>query len=61
MTALLWRVLIAVISVVLVFALIPLVARVLGFPIEGDLWAIFRLCIAGIAVFYILNGPPLRP
>ena len=61
MTALLWRVLIAVVAVVIVLALIPPGARIIGFPIEGDLWLVGRLCIAGLAVFYILNGPPLRP
>lgn len=59
MSALLWRVLIAVIAVVLVYALIPPVARVLGFPISGDLWLIVRIVVAGLAIFYIIRGRPL--
>lgn len=51
------RVLIAVIAVVLTFALIPPVARILGFSISGDVFTVIRYCVAGIAVFYILFGP----
>lgn len=56
MKALLWRTIYAVIAVVLLFALIPLVFGVVGLPL-GDLWPILRICIGGIALFYILAGP----
>lgn len=59
MSALLWRVLIAVIAVVLVYHLIPPVSRVLGFEIGGDLLTIIKVCVAGIAIFYIIKGRPL--
>lgn len=56
MNGILWRVLIAVIAVVLCLALIPPVSRVLGFAISGDLWTIVRICVAGIAIFWIIRG-----
>ncbi len=53
-----WRVLIAVIAVVLFNALLAPVSHVLGFPIGGDLLLIVRICVAAIAIFYIIKGPP---
>lgn len=61
MSAMLWRVLIAVICVVLVLALIPPVFHLIGFGLNGDLWLIMRICMAGIAVLYILRGSPPFP
>lgn len=60
MTALLWRVLIAVICVVLAWALIPPVFRVIGFELNSDILLILRICIGGLAILYILRGkaPP---
>jgi hypothetical protein len=58
MAGVLWRVLLAVIAVVLIYALIPPVSRVLGFAIDGDVLLIVKVCIAGLAVFYILRGGP---
>jgi hypothetical protein len=59
MSALLWRVLIAVVCVVLVLALLPPFMRIIGFSVSGDVFLIFRICIAGIALLYVLKGPPL--
>ncbi len=56
MPGILWRILIAVISCILVFALIPPVSRIIGFEVSGDLMLIVRICVAGIAIFYILRG-----
>jgi hypothetical protein len=56
MAGILWRVLIAVVAVLLTFALIPPVARLLGFPIDGDLFTVIRIVVAGLAIFYILRG-----
>jgi hypothetical protein len=53
----LWRTIYAVIAVVLLFALIPLLFGLVGFPLAGNLWAILRICIAGLAVYYVLGGP----
>lgn len=57
MAGMLWRVLLAVLSVVIVFALIPPVSRLLGFSVSGDLFTVIRIVVAGLAVFYILRGP----
>lgn len=53
------RILIAVIAVVLIFALIAPVSRLLGFGIEADLEKVIRICVGAIAVFYILSGHTL--
>lgn len=57
MAGILWRVLIAVVAVVLTFALIPPMSRVLGFAVQGDVFTIVKICVAGLAVLYILRGP----
>lgn len=61
MTALLWRVIIAVISVVLIYLILPPLFRILGFDLSGDVLALLKVCIAGIALLYILKGPPFPP
>ena len=58
MTAILWRVLMAAIAIVLVFLLIPAFADLLGFSIQPALMTIIKVCVAGIAVFYVLRGGP---
>ncbi len=58
MSAMLWRVVLAVIAVVLFFAILPPLLRVIGFPVSGDLMLILRVAIAGLAIFYVLKGPP---
>ncbi len=60
MKGLLWRVIYAVLAVVILFQVIPLLFSIVGFPLGGDVWAILRVCIAGIAVFYVLGGPEPR-
>jgi hypothetical protein len=61
MSALIWRVLIAVICVVVLYALIPPLVRILGFGLSGDVLLVLRICVAGLALLYILKGPPLWP
>jgi len=56
MPGILWRVLIAVLAVLITFALIPPVARVIGLPLNGDVLLIIKICVAGLAAFYILKG-----
>ena len=56
MTGIFWRILIAVVAVVLTFALIPPLSRILGFGVTGDVMLVVRICVAGLAVFYILRG-----
>lgn len=52
------RCLIAVVCVVILFALLGPVLNILGFPIRGDLLQIFRIVVAVIALWYIVWGPP---
>lgn len=56
MAGILWRVLIAVICVALALALIPPVAAEIGLSLSGNLLKIIKICIAGLAVLYILRG-----
>lgn len=58
MSAFLWRVLLAVIGVVLILAILPPFFNVVGFHPSGDVLTILRVCIAGLAVLYVLKGPP---
>jgi hypothetical protein len=53
-----YRILIAVVAVLLLFAIVPALARVLGFGMTPDVEIIFRGCVAGIAIFYIITGRP---
>ena len=59
MKSLLWRLIYAVLAVALLFALVPLLLAFVGFPLGGA-WPIIRICLAGIAVFYVLAGPDPR-
>ena len=52
------RVIIAIVCVILAYALIPPVSRLIGFPVDGDFLLVIKVCIAGLAVFYILRGRP---
>jgi uncharacterized membrane protein YvlD (DUF360 family) len=52
------RMLIAVVCVVILFALLGPVLNILGFPLSGDLLTIFRIVVAVIALWYIVWGPP---
>lgn len=51
------RMLIAVVCVVILFALIGPVLNIIGFPLSGDLLQIFRIVVAVIALWYIVWGP----
>jgi len=57
MRAMLWRLLFAVIAVLVLLAAIPLFLRIIGFPIEGDAWALTRIIIAALALLYVVAGP----
>lgn len=57
MNAILWRILIAVIVVVILFALIPLLLSVFNTPEAASLTAILRLVIGGLALLYVIAGP----
>lgn len=61
MSALLWRVIIAVICVVVILALLPPFFRIIGFDVSGDVMLVLRICIAGIAVLYVLAANKWGP
>jgi hypothetical protein len=50
------RVVIAVVCVLVFWAVFAPLMRILGFPVSGDVLLIARALVAGIAVFYILTG-----
>lgn len=52
------RMLIAVVCVVVLFALLGPVLSILGFPLSGDLLQVFRIVVAVVAIYYIVWGPP---
>jgi len=56
MSALLWRVIIAVICVVLIMMLLPPFFALVGLNVDPNLMTILRICIAGIAILYVLKG-----
>jgi len=53
----LWRVIIAAICVVMFWLIFPLFLEVIGFAMTGSLIALMKLCIACIAIIYVLFGP----
>jgi len=58
MSAMLWRIIIAVICVIIVYTLIPPFSRIIGFGVSSDVMTILKVCIAGLAVLYVIKGPP---
>lgn len=57
MKAFLWRILYAVICVVIALLIIPLFLSIVGFPMSGQVDQLVRLVIACLAVLYVLFGP----
>jgi hypothetical protein len=53
----LWRILYAVICVVIFLVIFPLFMAVVGFPMTGQVWELIRMLVACIAVVYVLFGP----
>jgi hypothetical protein len=53
----LWRIIIAVLAVVIAFALIPPFFAVIGLKLDSNVLLILRVCIAAIAIFYVVRGP----
>lgn len=56
MSDILWRIVIAVIVVVILFAVIPLILGLFGTPQAGSLTAILRIVIGGLALLYVIGG-----
>lgn len=58
MKAFLWRIVYAAFFVVVFWMVFPLFLTVVGFAPAEALLALIRICIACIAVAYVLFGPP---
>ena len=56
-----WRILIAVVAVVFTFLILPPLMHVLGLSLSGDVLMVIKLCVAALAVFYILFGRTVPP
>jgi len=56
MSGILWRVIIAIICVTLALALIGPFCEVVGLSLSSAMLTIIRICVAGIAVLYVLGG-----
>jgi hypothetical protein len=58
----LWRIILAVIAVVLVWELIPPLSRILHLSLSADVLKVLTVCIAGLVVYYVLRPvfPPPR-
>jgi len=52
----LWRIIFAVIGLVLFNLLIEPLSRIIGLPLTGDVLMVIRICVAGIAIYYVLSG-----
>lgn len=52
-----WRVLIAAIAVCFIWLILPPFFEVLKVHQEPAMLTILRLCVAAIAIFYVLRGP----
>ena len=61
MASMLWRIVLAVIVVILFYAILPPLLRIIGFPASSDLMLILRIAVAGLAIFYVLRGAPFPP
>lgn len=59
MSDLLWRVLYAVLVVVLLTMLIPPFFRVVGFSPSADVLLVLRIVITALAVLYVFQRKPL--
>lgn len=51
-----YRTMIAIVCFALFVYVAPLLAQVLGLPLEGALWQLLRICGAIIALGYIIWG-----
>ena len=57
MKAFIWRVIIAAISVVMLWWILPLFLTVIGVSTGGVLLALIKACTACLAILYVLFGP----
>ena len=53
------RVLLAVVGVILFYAIFPAFLRIIGFPATADLMVIVKVVVAALAIFYVFKGGPI--
>lgn len=58
MKAFLWRIIYAAFFVVVFRIVFPLLLAVVGLPATGSLVPLITVCVACLAVAYVLFGPP---
>ena len=62
MTAVIWRILAAAIAVTFIYLILPPLLRLFGVSPGTDLLLIVKLCIAALALLYVVvgkwGGPP---
>ena len=61
MPSILTRLLIAGICLVLLWIALPAFIDLLGLGINASLLILIRVCVAGIAIFYVIWGWPAKP
>ena len=54
-----WRIIVVVIAVVFITLLVPPLLGLLGIAISGEAFQIIKICLALIAVCYIIWGGPV--
>ena len=57
MRALLWRIIYAVLILVMVVWIVPLFFAVVGFSPGAAAWTLIKACSVCLAVLYVLMGP----
>lgn len=60
MNNVLFRIIVAVIVVVILFAIIPSVLNVFELPKSADILRIIKVVIAGLALLYIVGGSNIK-
>lgn len=60
MSAILIRIVIAVIVVLVLFAILPSVLGIFELPKSGDLLRIIKIVIGGLALLYVIGGATVR-
>ena len=61
MEAFLWRVVYAVVGVLIFWLVVPLFLQVIGLPVPANVWQLLRVVVACIALCYVLflrHQPP---
>jgi uncharacterized membrane protein len=62
MRSVLWRILVAVVVVFVLFWLLPVVLRLIGLPTpSGDMATLLRAVVGLLALIYIVWGPSPAP